>query len=76
MDEYNSGMEPEVKKYFRKIMNSFFMGLLWLLTVVTAGLYFRLGLPEEGLHWYNILFYAAFLASFFLLLRYFYKTWK
>jgi len=35
------GWDPEVTKYFRKIINTIFIGLLWLMAVLTAGLYYR-----------------------------------
>ena len=75
MDEYNTGMDPEMKRYFRKIMNSFAAGLFWLLMMVTAGLFFGLGIAKNGLRWYNILFYLVFLVTFALLARYFYRVW-
>jgi hypothetical protein len=43
MDEYNTGMDPEVKQYFRKIVKSFTAGLIWMIAVSTAGIFFRLG---------------------------------
>lgn len=76
MDEYDRGMDPEVKRYFVKIVNSFSAGLVWLLTVVTAGLFFHLGLVENGWHWQNVVFYALSVFSFVLLLRYFYRLWR
>jgi hypothetical protein len=76
MDEYNSGWDPEVKKYFRKIMNSFSVGLMWLLCIATTGLFFQLGIVSNGIRWYNIVFYLLALVSFAGLLYYFYKTWK
>ena len=76
MDEYNSGMDPEVKKYFQKIINSFSLALLWLLIVSTAGLYFGLAVVRHGLQWYHIVYYLLSLASLVLLIRYFYRTWK
>ena len=76
MDEYNTGMDPEVKKYFRKIMNSFSVGLIWMMTIATAGLFFRLGEIRNGIKWYNIFFYALFLLSFLALIFYFYKVWN
>lgn len=69
-------MDPEVKKYFRKILNSFFAGLLWLFVLVTSGLYFQLALFDGKLQWYNYLFYAFSLFSFLFLIRFYYKTWK
>ncbi|HWJ91652.1 MAG TPA: hypothetical protein VNR87_11110 [Flavisolibacter sp.] len=77
MHEFDSGgIDPDTKKYFRKIMNSFSFGLLWLLSVSTAGLFLQLGVVRNGMRWYNILFYFLFLLSFALLLRYFYRVWK
>jgi len=76
MDEYNSGMDPEIKRYFRRIINSFSVGLLWLIAVSTLGLFFRLGIVNKGPRWYNVIFYLVFLASFILLIRYYYRVWK
>ena len=76
MDEYNSGMDPEVRRYFKKILNSFSFGLLWLLTFATAGIFFKLGFIKDGFAWYNIFFYAVLLLSLVFLVRYFHKTWS
>ena len=57
MDEYNHGMDPEVKRYFKRIINSFSFASIWLLAVSTAGLFFRLAILKDGIRWYNILFY-------------------
>ena len=76
MDEYNSGMDPEVKIYFRKIVTSFTLGLIWLMVMATAGLFFRLAIVKDAWRWYHFVFYAAFAASFFWLLRALYRVWK
>ena len=75
MDEYNTGMDPEVKRYFRKIISSLSMGLLWLMATATAGIFFHLGHVADGIRWYNILFYVLVLASFLLLIRHLYRLW-
>lgn len=75
MDEYNSGMDPEIKKYFRKILNSFSWGALWLIAIATLGLFFQLGIVRNSLRWYNVLFYLLFISSLAWLLRYYYSTW-
>lgn len=75
MDEYNSGMDPEIKKYFRKILNSFSWGALWLLTISSLGIFFRLGFVQNSIRWYNILFYLVLLVSLFLLVRYYIRVW-
>lgn len=69
-------MDPEVLKYFKKILNSFSLGLLWLLAASTAGLYFGLALFSHSPHWYNFVFYALLLTSFAGLLWYFYRVWR
>lgn len=76
MDEYSSGMDPEVKLFFRKIINSFGVGLLWLLVMGTAGLYFKLALIKYTWHWYNFVFYVLFSLTLVLLIFFFYKLWR
>jgi hypothetical protein len=71
-----SGWDPEVKKYFRKIINSIFLGLMWLMSGVTAGLYFGLAYRSDVSLIYNILYYVFLASSLALLLRYLYRTWK
>ena len=74
--EQEQGMDPDVKRFFQKIINTISLGLLWLLSVTTAGIYFRLGWQENKPLIYVILFYTGAVASFGFLLRYFYTTWK
>ena len=77
MDEYSSGgMDPEVKRYFRKIMNSFSLALLWLLSVSTLGLFFGLGIYHQGVKWYNVVFYVFAAGSLAGLGYYFYRMWR
>jgi hypothetical protein len=71
-----SGWDPEVKKYFRKIINSIFLGMMWLMSGVTAGLYFGLAYRSDVSFIYNILYYVFLASSLALLLRYLYRTWK
>jgi hypothetical protein len=70
------GWDPEVKRYFRKIISSLSMGLLWLMSGVTAGLYFGLGYRKDISVVYIILFYLVLSGTLFLLLRYYYNLWK
>jgi hypothetical protein len=76
MDEYNSGMDPEVKKYFRKIINSASVVIFWLLSISTLGLFFDLGIIHEGIRWYNILFYSIFLISMAGIVYYLVRVWR
>ncbi len=76
MDEYNQGMDPEMRKYFWKIVYSFSFGLVWMLTMAMSGLYFRLAIIEDSIRWYNIVFYIVFVVTLILLILYFFKSWK
>jgi FtsH-binding integral membrane protein len=67
------GWDPEVKKYFRKVLNSISLGLLWMMAMVTAGLYFELA---YGKGIYTIIFYVMLVASLVALLWKYYKMWK
>jgi hypothetical protein len=69
------GWDPEVKKYFKKVINSLCIGLLWMMAMVTLGLYFGWASGEKSTI-YVILFYVILGVTLGLLLRYYYKTWK
>ena len=68
------GWDPEVTRYFRKIINTITFGLLWLMAVLTAGLYFGLAYHSNTL--YIILFYTGLVTSLAFLIRYYYRIWK
>ena len=70
------GWDPEVKRYFRKIISSFSFGFLWLMSACTAGLYFGLAYRRDIAVAYVILFYVCLSGSLFFLLRYYYHLWK
>jgi hypothetical protein len=70
------GWDPDVKKYFRKILNSISYGLIWMLASATAGLYFELGYTNGKPLIYTIIFYVFMLGTLALLVRYLYKIWK
>jgi hypothetical protein len=76
MDEYNTGMDPELKKYFRKIASSFSWGAVWLLGIATLGIFFKLGIVTNGIRWYNIVFYLGLIASLYMLIRYYSRAWN
>ena len=76
MDQYNTGIDKEVKIYFRKIMKSFSVGLLWLMLSATTGLFFKLGYLQQGLQWQNAVFYALLGLSLLGLVRYLLNIWR
>lgn len=71
-----SGWDPEVKKYFRKILNSISLGLLWMMAMVTMGIYFQLAYTGDKPLIGTVIFYFILVVSLMLLLYYYYRTWK
>lgn len=70
------GMDPEVAKYFKKILNSLFAGLLWLLLNITGGIYYEFAFNDGGLTIVNVLFYVWLIISLALLLWFYYRVWR
>jgi hypothetical protein len=68
------GWDPEVRKFFLKILNTISTGLIWLLAALTTGLY--LGLASHPNKIVLILFYTIFAITLFLLIRYIYRLWN
>jgi hypothetical protein len=69
------GMDPEVAKYFKKILNSLFAGLMWLFINITAGIFFELAYSKSYPGIVHVLFYIWLAASLALLLWYYYRVW-
>ena len=69
-------MDPEVTKYFRKILRSLFAFLMWLFINVTAGIYFELAYSKNYSSFVHVLFFVWLTLSLLLLLWYLYKTWS
>lgn len=70
------GWDPEVKKFFLKIINSISLGLLWMMSAVAGGLYFKLAYRTDISVAYVILYYIFFSGTLFLLVWYLYRLWK
>ncbi|HEV8270235.1 MAG TPA: hypothetical protein VGQ04_02960 [Chitinophagaceae bacterium] len=69
-------MDPEVARYFRKILRSLFAFLMWLFINVTAGIYFELAYSNNFSSFVHILFFVWLTLSLALLLWYLYKIWS
>lgn len=76
MDEYERGMEPEVKIYFRKIIRSFVAVLVWFLFISLLGFSLKMAYVRASFTWQNIVFYGLLLISFCGLIYYLLKLWK
>lgn len=76
MDEYNQGMDPEVKKLFRKIINSFAVALIWVCGLSALAFMFKMAIVKESWSWQNTVFYILLPVTLGLFLRYMYQLWK
>ena len=70
------GWDPEVKKYFKKVLFSITYGLIWLMTMAWLGFYKGYAIMGDKPGIAVILFYVFLIITFGLLLRYYYHTWK
>jgi len=70
------GMEPDVRKYLFKVLNSLCYGLLWLALNVLGGLYWGYGTINGKLSVGNILFFSWFILSLIALLYSYYRMWS
>ncbi|GAB4093269.1 hypothetical protein [Flaviaesturariibacter terrae] len=77
MDEYDRDFDPEARRYLKKVLNTIFVGIFWLLFVVLFGLYLGWGIPFGGrVDGFNIAFYCLFALSLAALIRFFWRTWR
>jgi hypothetical protein len=70
------GMEPDVREFLVRIMQTISMSIVWLLVNMTIGIYFDFAFFVGKPSLWNYLFYLWFLISFAWLLHYFYKKWE
>ena len=76
MDEKQQGWDPEVSHYFRKLLSSISVGLIWMMSMVGIGLYAGLAYSSNYPGYVHLLFYVLFAATLFLLLRFLYRKWR
>lgn len=69
-------MEPDIRAFLLRIVQSISMGLLWLLINMSIGIYFGFAFFEGRPTLGNYIYYVAFLISLYILLRYLRKKWK
>lgn len=69
-------MEPEVKAFLLRIINSLSMVLLWMMVNMTAGIFYNLAFFENTPTMANILYWCFCLFSFAALVVYLRKKWK
>jgi len=69
-------VEPGVKQYLIRIVNTLSLGLLWMAASSTAGIMYELGIVKEHFTTGNFLFYAGFVISLFFYLRWVIRLWR
>lgn len=68
--------EVDFRKYFRKIITSITVTLLWMLINSTAGIMFNFAFFENQPTVGNYIFYTWFMLSLTFLLILLYRVWK
>jgi hypothetical protein len=69
-------MEPEVRAYLLRIVNTLSFGLLWMAINSTIGIMFDYAFIHERISTGNIIFYAWFIISLALLIWYLVRLWN
>jgi len=71
-----SEMEEDIRDFFKRIVKTVSLLLLWLLIFLGMGIYNKWAIPENGMHWPNYLFYIIALVSGFFLFRHLKQVWS
>ena len=69
-------MEPEVRAYLIRIVNTLALGILWMVLNSTAGIMYDLAFIHDKISLGNILFYIWLITSFIFLVRHFIRMWS
>jgi hypothetical protein len=69
-------MEPGVKQYLIRILNTLAMGLLWMATNSTLGIMYDFAFVHEHVTTGNILFFIWFAISLAAYLWWVIRTWR
>ena len=69
-------MEEDVKEFLIKIVQSFSIGLVWLLANMSIGIYFGFAFFEGRPSLGNYIYYAVFILTLIALINYLRKKWK
>ncbi len=69
-------MEPDIKDFLTRVMNSLFAGVAWLAINSTFGIMYGFAFPENKISIGNIIFYVWFLGSLAFLIWLCIRIWK
>ena len=69
-------MEPGIREFFKRIVATLSLLILWMMINLTLGLKFNFAFFETKVQWYNIVFYVWLIASFIMLTWICIRIWK
>ena len=64
------GWDPQISRFFVRIINALAWTLVWMIASATAGFYFGLAFPERFPLWVCMIYYVSVVAALFMLVRY------
>jgi membrane protein YdbS with pleckstrin-like domain len=76
MQEEQRNWDPDIKKFFIRIVNSFAIGMMWLIAVVFAGLYYQLGFFSHHPLWHVVVFYVVLVITLLFVIRHLVRLWR
>lgn len=69
-------MEPGVRQYLIRVLNTLSLGLIWMISNMTSGIMYDLAFIHERVTTGNILFYLWFFISLAAFVWWAIKTWR
>ncbi len=69
-------MEPGIREFFKRIVTSLSLLILWMVINMTIGIKYNCAFFETNISWYNIVFYVWLVASLIVLIWLCIKIWK
>ena len=69
-------MEPGIKEFFRRLVTTISLLILWMMINVTVGIKYGCAFFDDGIRLSNIIFYIWFVGSFIALIWFYVRLWK
>ncbi|MCX6313340.1 MAG: hypothetical protein NTX08_01245 [Sphingobacteriales bacterium] len=70
------GMDDDSKDFLVRIVQTISMIVLWMMVNIYVGVYKNYAFFEGSPNWTNLLYYAVFLITLALLIRYIIRKWN
>lgn len=71
-----SEIEPEIKTFLRKVLQTVTAVVVWAFISLFFGLYLQWALVLDRFNTFNVIFYTWFFISLAGLIYFFYRVWK